>query len=74
MNGWMDDFLQTIQEQQNGEIRHLQEEIYRIRGEHVREIAQMRFTFQKELQHQRADEDAKVTEIRKQADRVRDLY
>jgi len=36
----------------------------------VREITQMRSTFDKELQRQRADEDSKVQEIRRQADEV----
>jgi hypothetical protein len=41
-----------------------------MRGEHVREISQMKETFEKEVQRQRADEDSKVQEIRRQADRV----
>jgi hypothetical protein len=41
-----------------------------LRGEHVREISRLRFTFQQELQQQRADEDSKVQEIRRQADEV----
>jgi hypothetical protein len=41
-----------------------------MRGEHVREISHMRLTFEKELQRQRADDDAKVQEIRRQADQV----
>jgi hypothetical protein len=41
-----------------------------MRGEHVREIAHMRLTFEKEVQRQRAEEDSKVQEIRRQADEV----
>jgi hypothetical protein len=41
-----------------------------MRVEHVREIAHMRLTFEKELQAQREDEESKVQEIRRQADEV----
>ncbi|CAF1039012.1 unnamed protein product [Adineta steineri] len=58
----------NIQEQQNNEIKRLQEEITQIRGKHVRGISQMRLTFEKELQQQRMDEGAKVQAIRRQAD------
>lgn len=62
--------MQNIQEQQNGEIKRLHEEINRLRGDHVREISNMRLTFQKELQQQRVEEESKVQEIRRQADQV----
>jgi hypothetical protein len=42
-----------------------------MRGEHVRDIKHMRLTFEKELQQQRADEEANVQQIRRQADEVR---
>jgi hypothetical protein len=42
-----------------------------MRTDHVQNIANMRLTFQKELQQQRLDQDAKVQEIRRQADEVR---
>jgi len=42
MNGY-----QTIQQQQNDEIKRLQYEITRIRGEHVDGIFQMKLSFKK---------------------------
>lgn len=36
----------------------------------MKEISRVRLTFEKELQQQRTDEDAKVQEIRRQADEV----
>jgi hypothetical protein len=41
-----------------------------MRGEHVQDIAQMRTTFERQLRRQRVDEEAKVEEIRRQADQV----
>ncbi len=41
-----------------------------MRGGHVREISHMRLTFEHELQRQRADDESKVQEIRRQADQV----
>ncbi|UJR10711.1 hypothetical protein I4U23_014901 [Adineta vaga] len=58
----------NIQDQQNNEIKRLQEEINQLRGTHVREIADMRMTFEKVLHDQRTDEGAKVQSIRRQAD------
>jgi hypothetical protein len=45
-----------------------------MRGEHVREISHMRLTFDKELQQQRTSEDAKVQEIRRQADQEAEQF
>ncbi len=63
-------WFKNIQEQQNNEIKRLQEEINQIRGKHVSEISNMRLTFEKELHQQRMDEGAKVQAIRRQADDV----
>jgi hypothetical protein len=41
-----------------------------MRSEHVREISHMRLTFEQELSRQRAEDDSKVEEIRRQADEV----
>ena len=62
---------QTVQEQQNNEIKRLQDEISRLRSDHVHEMSQIKIQFQRDIQRQRVDEDSKVEEIRRQADRVR---
>lgn len=62
---------QTVQEQQNNEIKRLQEEISRLRSDHVHEMSQIKIQFQRDIQRQRVDENSKVEEIRRQADRVR---
>ena len=62
---------QTVQEQQNNEIKRLQEEISRLRSDHVHEMSQIKIQFQRDIQRQRIDEDSKVDDIRRQADRVR---
>jgi len=41
-----------------------------MRSEHVREISHMRLTFEQELSRQRAEDESKVQEIRRQADEV----
>ncbi|CAF1637533.1 unnamed protein product, partial [Didymodactylos carnosus] len=63
-----------IQEHQNNELKRLQDEITRLRSEHVREIARMKGTFQNEIQKQRTEEDAKVEEIRRAAEHEADQF
>lgn len=62
--------MKEIQGKQNEEIRRLQNEISRIRGEHVQSMSRMKSTFQKQIQNQRTYEDAKVEGIRRQANQV----
>ena len=59
-----------IQLQQNDEIRRLQHEITRMRGQHVEGLANMKTTFEEELQQQRIDENIRVEGIRRQANQV----
>jgi hypothetical protein len=63
-------FLKVIQQQNNDEIKRLQNEITRVRGEHVNSMSRMKLSFQKELQQQRTHENAKVEGIRRQANQV----
>jgi len=53
----------VIQQQNNDEIKRLQNEIMRVRGEHVNSMSRMKLSFQKELQQQRTHENAKVEEF-----------
>ncbi|CAF2393998.1 unnamed protein product [Rotaria sp. Silwood2] len=69
MNGY-----QLIQEQQNNEIKRLQYEITRVRGQHVNEISRMKLTYEKDLQEQRANENAQVEEIRRQANKEAEQF
>jgi regulator of protease activity HflC (stomatin/prohibitin superfamily) len=59
-----------MKEQQNDEIKRLQHEITRVRGEHVSGLSRMKSTFEKQIQQQRTDEDARVQEVRRQANQV----
>lgn len=65
---------QVIQHQQNDEIRRLQNEITRVRNEHVRSMAQMRHKFEGEVQRQRTEEEAKVEGIRRQANQAAEQF
>ncbi|CAF3381857.1 unnamed protein product [Rotaria sp. Silwood1] len=66
--------IELIQEQQNNEIKRLQHEITRMRGQHVNEISHLKLTYEKELQQQRNNENVKVEEIRRQADKEAEQF
>ncbi|CAF0858982.1 unnamed protein product [Rotaria sordida] len=63
-----------IQEQQNNEIKRLQNEITQIRSQHVSGISRMKLTHAEELQQQRTIENAKIEEIRQQADQEAEQF
>jgi hypothetical protein len=63
-------YLQDIQQQNDDEIRRLQHEITRIRGEHVNGMSRMKLNFEKQIQQQRTKEHAKVQGVRREANEV----
>jgi uncharacterized protein YdcH (DUF465 family) len=63
-------FFKEVHQQQNDEIRRLQHEITRLREEHVNGMSQMKLHFEREIQQQRTNENAKVEGIRRQANQV----
>ncbi|CAF4940083.1 unnamed protein product [Rotaria sp. Silwood1] len=74
INERIENEYQLIQEQQNNEIKRLQHEITRMRGQHVNEISHLKLTYEKELQQQRNNENVKVEEIRRQADKEAEQF